>query len=196
MRKIDIIFAILSGEGVAWLVSGILRDYGVETGILVWVLAVSLPILTVLGVWVAYLIGQRFLFVFQLAKFVLIGVLATLLDLGVFKLLGLAFLLNVSLIKGISFLVATFAKYWGNKFWAFEKKEKEGIGREIIQFYIFTAVGLAINVGAFSFLLDVVGPQFGAPLEAWKTIAVIIAAIVVSAWNFLTYKFIVFKTKK
>jgi len=196
MKKIDIIIAALAGEGVAWLVSGILRDYGIEMEFFGPVLAIFLPVFALFCLWISYLIGKKFLFVFQIAKFLLIGILATLVDLGVFKFLGFIFLgtkLTDVIFKGVSFLVATFAKYWGNKFWAFEKMERSGLGREITQFYVVTAIGLGINVGIFSFVVNVIGPQFGMLLEGWKTIGVIIASIVVSVWNFLGYKFIVFK---
>ncbi len=197
MRKIDIIIALLSGGGVAWLIWGLLKDYGIEIRFLTLALAIFLPILALFGLWVCYLVGRKFLFVFQAGKFLLIGVLATLVDLGVFKFLGfisgltVAWALNT--FKGISFLVATFAKYWGNKFWAFEKMERRRMGKEISQFYLVTILGLGINVGVFSLIVNTIGPQFGTPLEIWRTFGVIIAALVVAIWNFLGYKFIVFK---
>ena len=196
MRKIDIIFAILSGLGVAWLASSLLKDFGIYIKFLSLILAIGLPILALIGLWISYLIGKKFLFVFQVAKFLLIGVLATLVDLSVFKLLGVIFLgtaFTNLVFKGASFLVATFAKYWGNKFWAFENMEKEGMGKEITQFYVVTAISLGINVGIFSLIVNKIGPQFGTPPATWNTIGILIAAIVVSVWNFLGYKFIVFK---
>jgi len=180
-------------------------------------LAIGLPILAFIGLWISYLIGKKFLFVFQAAKFLLIGVLATLADLSAFKFLGVIFLgtaFTNLVFKGASFLTATFAKYWGNKFWAFEKMEKEGMGdevslprslpsssssvktsmvKEITQFFVVTTIGLGINVGIFSLIVNKIGPQFGTPLATWNTIGVLIAAIVVSVWNFLGYKFFVFK---
>ncbi len=196
MKKIDIVFAILSGWGVAWLASSLLKDYGIYIKFLSLILAIGLPILAFIGLWISYLIGKKFLFVFQAAKFLLIGVLATLVDLSAFKFLGIVFLgtaFTNLVFKGASFLIATFAKYWGNKFWAFEKMEKEGMGKEITQFYVVTAIGLGVDVGIFSLVVNKIGPQFGTPLATWNTIGVLIAAVVVSVWNFLGYKFIVFK---
>lgn len=189
MRKIDFVFAVLGGWGVAWVAAEFLKGYGL-------VLALGLPIFAIFALWVSFLIGRKLLFVFQVAKFLLIGILATLVDLGIFKLLdsllpGLRF--GGLIFKGVSFLVATFAKYWGNKFWAFEKNEKTGMGKEITQFYAVTALGLAVDVGIFSVIVNVVGPQFGLPLDTWKTVGVLAAAIVVSVWNFIGYKFIVFR---
>jgi len=197
MRKIDIVISFLAGLGVAWLAFGIIRDYGLEIKYLSWFLAIFLPFLALFGLWVCYLVGKKFLFVFQAGKFLLIGVLATLVDLGVFKFLALISGLTTSwalnTFKGISFIVATFAKYWGNKFWAFEKMERREMGKEISQFYLVTIIGLGINVGAFSLIVNTIGPQFGTPFETWKTIGVIGAAFAAALWNFLSYKFIVFK---
>lgn len=196
MNKADVIFAILAGEGLAWLASGIVKGYGFEVKYLSWILAIFLPLLSLFGLWVCYLLGKKFLFIFQVGKFLLIGILATLVDLGVFKLLGLIILSNgftQIYFKGTSFLVATFAKYWGNKFWAFEKKEIGGVGKEITQFYIVTLIGMGINVGVFSLVVNSLGPQLGTPQKIWETFGIIFAALVVAVWNFLGYKFIVFK---
>ena len=197
MKRIDIILALITGEAVAWLIFGLVRGYGLEIRFLSWVLAVFLPILAVISLWICYLIGKKILWVFQAAKFLLIGVWATLVDLGVLNFLmwisGLAGGWAFNVFKGISFLVATFAKYWGNKFWAFEKMEKAGMGREITQFYVVTLVGLGINVGVASLIVNTVGIQFGMPPKIWANIGAIIAALVAAGWNFIGYKFIVFK---
>lgn len=199
MKKIDIILALIAGFAVAWFFSGLAKDIKFLASMpsLSLILYILLPILSVLGLWVAWLLGKKFLFIFQVAKFLLLGALATFVDLGVFKLLGLAFVLNVSfaniIYKGASFLVATFAKYWGNKFWAFEKTEKKGMGKEMAQFYIVTALGLAVDVGIFSVVVNNIGPRLEIPAKTWETIGVLIAAVIVSVWNFIGYKFIVFK---
>ncbi|MFQ6084130.1 MAG: GtrA family protein [Candidatus Aminicenantia bacterium] len=198
MRKIDTIVALLAGEGVAWLFYGLLRGYGVkEIEFLSWILAILLPILAVAGLWICYLIGKKFLFVFQAAKFLLTGVLATLFDLVILNFLiwasGLATGLAFTTFKGISFLTATFAKYWGDKFWAFEQMEKVGMGKEMTQFYLVTLIGLGINVGIASLIVNIIGPQFDTPPKIWANIGAIIAAFVSAVWNFLGYKFIVFK---
>ena len=132
-----------------------------------------------------------------MAKFVLIGVLATLLDLGIMNILiwifGQATGLAFNVFKGISFLGATLAKYFGNKFLAFEKTGTASLTGEFTQFFVVTLVGLAINVGVASLIVNQIGPQLGITPEAWANIGGIGAAIAGSAWNFLGYKFVVFK---
>jgi putative flippase GtrA len=98
-----------------------------------------------------------------------------------------------SVFKAVSFIVATIAKYWANKFLAFEKKEMAKVGTEFTQFFVVTLIGLGINVAVASFVVNNIGPQFGLTSEMWGNVGGIAAAIVGFGWNFLGYKFIVFK---
>ena len=197
MKKIDIILALVIGEVIAWFFYGILKNLGFEIRFLGLILVIFFPILALLGIWIAWLLGKKFLWIFQTAKFLLIGALATLVDLGVLNLLiwisGLAAGLPFSIFKGISFIVATCSKYLGDKFWAFEKMERIGMGKEFNQFFIVTLIGLGINIGAASLIVNVAGPQFGLTEKIWANIGAILAAFVSAVWNFLAYKFIVFK---
>lgn len=197
MKKIDIFTSLLAGEGVAWLLYFLLKDQGIEIKFLSLVLAIFMPILALIGIWICYLIGKKLLWVFQAAKFFLTGVLATLLDLGVLNALmwisGIATGWGYSIFKGIAFIVATFGKYWGNKFWAFEKKETVEMGKEMLRFFLVTAIGFGINVGVASLVVNMIGPQFGFTKIIWANIGGILAAFAAAIWNFLGYKFIVFK---
>lgn len=196
MKKSDIILALIIGEITAWYFKYLLKDLEAVSSFL-WTLPIIFPILTVICLWIAFLIGRKLLFVFQLAKFMLIGVLATIIDLGILGFLiwitGITGGLSYSIFKGISFLVATVSKYWGDKVWAFEKKEKTGLGKEFLKFFLVTLVGLVINVGTASLAVNVIGPQFGFSPELWANIGGIIAAFATVLWNFVGYKFLVFK---
>ena len=196
MKKIDIILALITGEVTAWFFYILLKDV-VRINNLGLILPISFPILTVVCLWVSWLLGKRFLWIFQIAKYLLIGVLATIADLAVLNLLmwasGAATGILFSVFKGVSFIMATTAKYFGDKFWAFEKMEKSGMRKEFGQFFIVTLIGLGLNVGVASFVVNVIGPQFGLNETLWANIGGIAAAFGVSVWNFLGYKFIVFK---
>ena len=198
MKKIDIILALITGEITAWFFYYLLKDIAVlKIENLGLILAVSFPVLALIGTWIAWLIGKRFLWIFQLAKYLLIGVLATIADLGVLNFLmwtsGITAGILFSVFKGISFLVATSAKYFGDKFWAFEKIEKEGMKKEFGRFFLVTLIGLGFNVGVASLIVNVVGPQFGLSNKLWANVGGIAAVFAVTAWNFISYKFIVFK---
>jgi len=197
MKRTDIILAIVTGEVVAWFFYGILKTLKIDLGVLFWISTMLFPAVTLFCLWISYLIGKKFLFVFQAAKFVLVGVLATVVDLGTFNglilIFGIASGFYASVFKGITFIVATFSKYFLDKFWAFEKMEKEGMGKEFSQFFIITLIGFAVNVGLFSFINDTIGPQFGIETKLWANFGALLSAVMTATWNFLGYKFIVFK---
>jgi len=98
-------------------------------------------------------------------------------------------------------LIATFTKYFGDKFWAFEQMDKEGMKKELGKFYLVTLVGMAINVFVASFVVDFLGMHiitlFGSELgmnaKMIANIGGIAAALAAAVWNFFGYKFIVFK---
>ncbi|MEK7658582.1 MAG: GtrA family protein [Patescibacteria group bacterium] len=197
MKITDTIFAFICGLAVAWIASDFLKGYGAYFRVYALGLYFLLPIISLICLQLANLIGKKILFIFQAAKFFLVGVFATIVDLKIFQVLiwfFSFFLFKDQLIaKGISFLIATYAKYWGNKHWVFEKPEKENQRKEIIKFFVITLVGLAIDVGSFYYFTKIMGPQFATPVNIWTELSVIFAALTSSLWNFLGYKFIVFK---
>jgi len=133
----------------------------------------------------------------QAMKFILVGILNTLIDLGVLNLLiwlsGIAAGPFYSVFKGISFVAAVINSYLLNKFWTFRKKETGGVKREFSQFFIVSVIGFGINVGVASLVVNVIGPQFGISVKLWANIGAVCATFVSMIWNFLGYKFIVFK---
>src|SRR3989344_4963736 len=85
MKIIDTIFSLICGWLVGWLAYGFLKDYGLDVGLLRWFLPTTLAVISLFCLWLADLIGRKFLFVFQAAKFILTGVLATIIDLVFFE---------------------------------------------------------------------------------------------------------------
>ena len=199
MKKFDIIFAIICGLAVAWVALDFFGIYGS-------IFVIIFPILSIIGLYITELIGRKLLFIYQAGKFSLSGAFADVIDIKVFQLLFFLFAVAgyplgleagvVPLfltIKAISFLVAIFIKFWINKHWAFEKPQKDDIKKEAIQFFFVTIAGLALNVGSFYFFTKIIGAQFSMPIKIWTELSIIFAALTAAAWNFLGYKFIVFK---
>ncbi len=124
----------------------------------------------------------------QATRHIITGGLADLADIGFFNVF-LLFIPDV-FAKAFSFLVAVCIKYFGNKYWAFKKPETIEIRKEIVIFLLATAVGLAINLLSFSFFVNI---NTGFSVNLWRQISVIFAMGVTAIWNFLSYKFIVFK---
>lgn len=198
MKVIDIIFALVAGRIAGFLLGDFLREWDIHIN-LYWTLAIwiALPFIALAGLWLAHIIGRKFLFVFQAVKHLLVGGVATIFDLKLFELLVWIFSLVISLnpliAKGISFLASTGVKYWGNKYWAFEKHEKENWHKEAFYFFCITLVGLFLDVAAFHYCTEVLGPQLGASSTVWLKLSVIFAALAAAAWNFLGYKLLVFR---
>lgn len=193
MKVIDVIFALVLGRVIGFLTGDFLREWEIDIGfywsLVIWLV---LPIISLFCLWLAYLLGRKIPFVFQGAKFALVGAAATVLDLKLFEFFAWYFSAYI-LAKGISFIIATFFKYWGNKYWAFAKHEKEDMYKEITKFFIITFVGLLIDIVAFYYLTKLLGPQFDVPEGVWVKLSVILAAIAAALWNFWGYKFLVFK---
>ena len=66
-------------------------------------------------------------------------------------------------------------------------------GREFTQFFIVSAIGFGINVGIASLVVNLIGPRFDITEKIWANIGAIFATFFAMVWNFLGYKFIVFK---
>lgn len=144
---------------------------------------------------VTYIVSRWKPVFFQLGKFASVGVLNTLVDLGVLNLFivfsGIAAGVGFSIFKGISFIVAVVNSYFWNKLWVFERASKTEA--HFFQFFIVSTLGFLINVGVASFVVNVIGPPGGIAPSAWANVGAVLATLVALAWNFLGYKFIVFK---
>lgn len=206
--KGDILSAFVIGEAVAWLLfimvkvnapelpipSGLAESLSsIRTAL---VLAVALPILSIVGLYVAYLLSSALTILYRIAKFILVGALNTFVDLGILN----AFILfydvaegtPLAIFKGLSFTVAVVNSYFWNKFWTFKSKEGDR-KKEFIQFLVVSVIGLFVNVGTVVVLVNVIGAPGDIAPTLWVNIAALSATAASLAWNFIGYKFWVFK---
>jgi putative flippase GtrA len=148
------------------------------------------------ALWAASLVSRRIPIALQVAKFCAIGALNTLLDLGVLNIL--IFLTAIatgywySIFKGVSFLAAATNSYFLNRYWTFGMKEDANI-REFGQFLAVSLIGFGLNVGVASLLVNAVGHPVSISPERWANIGALVATVCAMGWNFIGYKFIVFK---
>lgn len=164
---------------------------------------------TPLGLRIAFLFGKKIAIIYQIAKFGLIGVLNTLVDLGVLALVTLLFsaylqiesttamigaITFYSLNKSISFIVANISSYFWNKHWTFDQGEKKQTKSEFLQFFAVSIIGFLINVFVATFVFKVIlGSFIGLTSGQLGLIGAAFGSIAGLAWNFIGYKLWVFK---
>ena len=133
---------------------------------------------------------------FTIFKFVVVGVLNTLIDLIVLNCLIIFFGVGIHgemyiLFKSISFLAAVINSYILNKYWVFEHTESANV-KETSLFFVVSIIGFVLNVGV-SFGAFIIIKDIGIFLILAPTISALCGTSVVLLWNFIGYKFIVFK---
>lgn len=156
---------------------------------------IVLPLLAVVGMFVANLIGKMVPLIWQFSKFSLVGVLNTAIDFGVLNLL--IFLTDITkgigifFISGASFLAATINSYFWNRDFTFGSKQKGAKSFPI--FAAVTVIGLLINSTLVYLLSTYILPQFISSATLGPNLAKLFATFVALFWNFAGYKLIVFR---
>jgi putative flippase GtrA len=193
MQRFDIILCITAGTLGAFLLNDLLA-LPLVLHIFLYLLG---SLLCIGGFFLAERLATKSLVLFQGFKHILVGGAATVIDLKAFEFLvwvfSLVIAMNPLFAKGISFMISTSIKYVGNKFWTFQKHEKENLVQEISKFLFIMSIGVLIDVGVFYYLTRVLESPFSLTPMMWTKISVLIAAITAAIWNFLGDKFFVFK---
>jgi putative flippase GtrA len=166
-------------------------------------------IATPFGLAIAHMIGKKLPVIWQLGKFGVTGVLNVLVDLGTLSLLtfffkayfgidaksiataGISFLTFYSLYKASSFIVANVNSYYWNKYWTFNQDGSKKA--EFFQFFLVSVVGFLVNVSFASYVFKFISPVAGLNSDQWGLIGAMVGSVAGLAWNFIGYKFIVFK---
>jgi len=132
----------------------------------------------------------------QFAKFVIVGIINTAIDFGILNLLiylsGISAGIYFILFKSVSFAAANINSYILNRTFVFNSEER-GLAREYGQFLMVSLVAIIINVGAASLVVNLITPQFGLGPKIWANVGAAAGTAAGLLWNFLGYKFVVFK---
>ena len=172
---------------------------GLHTRIVLIALPLIVPILFIAGVYIGKFIARKFAFFEQLTKFFAVGFLNTAIDFGVLNLLSVVTGVTSGLIVGgvniPGFSVAVGNSYFWNKFWVFQGRAGGGALQDFPRFLLVTLIGLFINSGIIIILTTYISAPSGISNTGWLNLAKIMATAISFMWNFLGYKFIVFRPK-
>lgn len=220
MKRSDVVAVLILGEITSWLILSVVKGflkpdlYAKVSGVLHLGLPILFPVACLIFIFIANIISRKIMVVHEIAKFILVGGLNTLVDWGILSFLILASknagtasnkvlfevfsvtIVYYSIFKAISFLIATTNSYIWNKFWTFSRKTTETVGREFMQFVVVSVIGFLINVGIASSVFKFIAAPRNFNLDQWGLIAAAIATIISLIWNFIGYKFIVFEKSK
>lgn len=193
----DIIFGAINGAFIGILTPFIFSNLGASLPVPIILFIPFLATISALGIAIGYALSKIRPFFYQLAKFGLIGVANTVIDLGIYNLF--IYLSDVSsgyiiaVFKSFSVLAAIINSYIWNKFWSFEKKDVHQLGEEFTHFLMISLGGLLLNVGITAFIVNVIGAPAGVADKTWANIGGLTASALVLTWNFVGFKFFVFK---
>lgn len=149
--------------------------------------------------WVYFIhyLGSSRPVVIQFGKFIAVGQSNAAIDIGILNLLIILTDIDsgvyYSLFKGISFMFALVNSFLWNKFWSFDSKEKDGVGKQFVMFVFVALIGLIINIVVASLVVNYIGPQWGITTRLWANIGVLSSAVFTLIWDFYGYKMFVFK---
>lgn len=116
----------------------------------------------------------------QLAKFGVVGVIATVIDFGVMNLLHYGLYLDILIANTAGFIISLVFNYAASMKFVFEHRDGMSRTREFTIFLILSVIGLLLNDGIVLIL------NKGVALEA--NIAKIAATALVMIYNFVTRK--------
>ena len=195
MKK-DLTYAFIAGLITGVFLIPTLKNNNIIIPYQNFILLLALPLAALVGIAIAKIIGRYVKVIFQLAKFTLTGVFNASIDFGILNILmvfsGITAGVGYVIFKSVSFIIANLNSYFWNRMWTFEEKGG-GESGEYLKFLIVSIIGLLINVGAASFIVNFTNPSFNFNDNQWANIGAVVGSFAGLLWNFLGYKLIVFK---
>ena len=196
MNKKDLLIALASAVIIGFLTIPTINNLPLPEFLIALgtaKVALILGLLTIGGYIFSEILAKWIAVFRQIGRFAVVGILNTVLDFAVFNVLisisGIAEGPLATTFKGVSFIIAVANSYYWNKYWTFNFKEK--VSKEFLQFFVVSIIGFSLNIGAFSLVVNAIGSG-GA---VWANIGALAGTLTGLVWNFLGYKFIVFKVK-
>ncbi|HPR91303.1 MAG TPA: GtrA family protein [Candidatus Paceibacterota bacterium] len=159
--------------------------------------------LLILFYWIGngclFAIGEKYAHLTATARFLIIGILNTLVDLG-----ALSFFLFFNpaktigwyyvLFKSLSFIFALANSYYFNSHFSFADAHKTAVAEQLSKFLLVSLVSFAINVNLASLINRFNFLSLNKGL--WGVVAALVASVFGIIINFIGYRFWVFKKEK
>lgn len=197
LNRIDYAIAALIGFLVGVFAIPTLINLAVRERAVLALLPLILPPLWVGGVWLGGALGRYFPFMTQFGKFAAVGLLNTAIDFGTLNLLSVVTGITAGFVIGgvniPGFSVAAFNSYLWNKFWVFRGRGAVGIFSDFPKFLAVAVAGVLIN-GTVVVTITLLPPFAGVNPTAWLNFSKAVATAITFAWNFIGYKFLVFRS--
>ena len=92
----------------------------------------------------------------------------------------------------IATIAATVVTFLGNRYWAFRHRERVGMGRETVLFFVFNGIGLLIQLACVAIVQDGLGLQG----KVWYNLANLCGIGLGTLFRFWTYRKWVWKTQE
>lgn len=137
----------------------------------------------------------------QFLRSVIVGAVATVIDIGVLTVLVEAFNANVFIATAIGFIVGLLVNFFISSVWVFEKSTvvKNRVS-EFIIFALIGVVGLIINELIVNFFDLYLAKSliFGSFIDSDKyyLIGKLVATVIAFVWNFFARKFIIYRNEE
>ena len=198
MTKKDLNASLVIGAAVGLLIQPILANtlasvhltLAARVGIFVF-----FTLFAPFALWLCSLIAKLWKAFYQFGQFAAVGTLNSFIDIGIFNLETFLYGAAIStpifaVFKAISFLCATTNSFFWNRNWTFGSTDKVNMG-EVTGFYTIALIGWGLNVAIATFVKSI-----GSETKLWIDIVSPLAGILVTfIWNFIGYKYFVFKKK-
>jgi putative flippase GtrA len=199
----DLLYSLILGELASWFLIFVIKNPYIEEfkallflNLMVFFLPLIFPVVFLAGILFAKFLARFLNIIWQIAKFLEVGILNTLMDFGILNLLiwltGFTGGFGIAPLNTFSFLCATSNSYFWNKFWTFGG-EKKVSGKEFLQFLAVSIVGVGLNTGIVVAGTSLLLPWAGISAGGWANLMKFFATFAAMGWNFLGYKLIVFK---
>ena len=135
---------------------------------------------------------ERFrVLIHEAAKFGVVGLAGFIVSLGGADVLH--FDLGVGKYKAVvaATIAATVVTFLGNRYWAFRHRERVGMGRETVLFFVFNAIGLLIQLACVAIVAD----GFGLQGKVWYNLANLTGIGLGTLFRFWSYRKWVWRTQ-